>query len=419
MQSTCIFLLLLLVSVYCDISVDRLRTLPGFSIRLLTLKATYARQMSLTDDESILFHGSGGDTIYAYRVSNDGKNVSLSDPIPLVSNLYYPGGIVYDDSTGTLFFSDHLAVYGMPNVRDQMAHGTANFQIVRNYSNPAFAHNVKYLKIYNDRLFVPQGSPCNTCLMDLPYGTISSIKKDGSDYKVHARGIRNSCGHAMRGNKLWFTENSRDYWGNDNPHDEVNVIDDLNQIQHFGFPFCYNNGEPDPDYNKNGTCSEYTLAAYELGAHMAPLGITFYNAGTSRANVPVQFQGDNIAIFAEHGSWNRDIPNGYRVSMIDVNNADPSSYQVFVDGWLNLPQTRNAMDTDYAFGRPTDVLMMKDGSVLISDDKANAIYILTYTGTGIEIVSNSTVTPAPTDTRSSASTNAISMMIVLIFIYLI
>jgi glucose/arabinose dehydrogenase len=304
---------LLVVYVQCVVHMDRLRTLPGFSIRLLTEQATQARQMSLSEDEKLLFVGSWGDKIHVFDVT-PGENMTLSGYKSLISGFSEPTGAYYDAVTGDFFFSDLFAVYRMPNVKSQIGSSSPTYTKIRDEKqpDPGSGHIRKYLKIHNDRLFIPHGSPCNTCLMDLPYGTIGSVQRDGSDYKLHARGIRNSVGYAVRNNQLWFTENSRDNWGDDKPKEELNLIEDLNTVQHYGFPFCYEKNtatDIDTDYNSSGNCNGYTPAKYLLDAHIAPLGMTFYNAGTASTRVPAKYQGDNIALIAEHGSWNRAIPN--------------------------------------------------------------------------------------------------------------
>jgi glucose/arabinose dehydrogenase len=203
------------------------------------------------------------------------------------------------------------------------------------------------------------------------YGLITSFSlKDPTDYKIHARGVRNSVGFDWHptSKKLWFTENGRDEWGNDRPGDELNVIEDESNPEHYGFPFCYEKDLVDSEYNKDGNCKKYKPAAYVLGPHAAALGVTFYN---SKA-----VNNTNVVLIAEHGSWNRDIPFGYRVTMVDTSKSQ-GAYKVFIDGWLNLPGVN---DSEYAWGRPVDVLVTRDGSILISDDKAHAIYRVSYQG---------------------------------------
>jgi len=237
----------------------------------------------------------------------------------------------------------------------------------------------RYLRVKNGRVYAAVGSPCNTCLKDQKvFGIMTSWNKtDGSDYKLHATGIRNTVGfdfHPTNANQMWFTENGRDEWGNDRPHDELNVLDlaASGNVPHFGFPFCYERNLSDPEYF-TGNClnGKYVPAKYLLAPHAAAIGMTFY----SGSMFPSKYSNGNVIFIAEHGSWNRDTPIAYRVTMVDTTN--PDSYQVFIDGWLQLPK-EGSNDSEYAWGRPADVLQMRDGSLFISDDKSGTVYRVKY-----------------------------------------
>jgi glucose/arabinose dehydrogenase len=188
---------------------------------------------------------------------------------------------------------------------------------------------------------------------------------DGSHYEVVARGIRNSVGFAWHPvtHELWFTDNGRDLMGDDVPDDK------LNRAQHsgmdFGFPYCHGGDTPDPEFGKDHPCSEFTPPVLKLGAHVASLGMRFY----SGPMFPPAYR--NSVFIAEHGSWNRSKKVGYRVVRVI---ADPDGghahQEVFAEGWLQPGET--------VWGRPADVLPLPDGSLLISDDYAGAVYRVTY-----------------------------------------
>jgi glucose/arabinose dehydrogenase len=191
------------------------------------------------------------------------------------------------------------------------------------------------------------------------------MNPDGTDLEVYARGIRNTVGfdwHPQTG-ELWFTENGRDWLGDDVPPDELNRAPEPGM--HFGFPYCHGRSIPDPEFGAERSCSEFTPPEQELGPHVAALGMRFYDG----EQFPEEYQ--NRIFIAEHGSWNRAEPIGYRVMMVELENGTPVSYEVFAEGWL---QGRDA------WGRPVDVQVANDGSLLVSDDRANAVYRITYPG---------------------------------------
>jgi glucose/arabinose dehydrogenase len=171
-----------------------------------------------------------------------------------------------------------------------------------------------------------------------------------------ARGVRNSVGFAVEPGTghLWFTDNGRDWLGDDLPSCELNRLTEVGQ--HFGFPFCHEGAVPDPKYGRGRACSEFVAPVAKLGPHVAPLGITFWG-------------GD--AVVALHGSWNRSRKSGYKVVRVVLDRKPSGSLVQRVDdlvtGWLQ---------GEYAWGRPADVLAMPDGSLLIADDKQGLIYRL-------------------------------------------
>ena len=131
---------------------------------------------------------------------------------------------------------------------------------------------------------------------------------------------------------------------------------------HFGFPYCHGVGIVDPDTEGAG-CEGFTPPEVELGPHVAALGMRFYRGEM----FPVRFRGS--IFIAEHGSWNRTVPIGYRVVRIAMEDGRPGSPEIFAEGWLRDGRS---------WGRPVDLLVLPDGSMLVSDDKAGAVYRITY-----------------------------------------
>ena len=213
-------------------------------------------------------------------------------------------------------------------------------------------------------LYIPVGAPCNVCLRSDPYAGILRMNPDGSAMEVFARGIRNSVGFAWHPDtkELWFTDNGRDNLGDDIPPGELNRA--YKGGLHFGFPHCHGVGIRDPRYGKDVDCSNFEPPVQSLGPHVAPLGMAFYDGEM----FPEEYV--NQVFIAEHGSWNRSKKIGYRVSLVRLNEAGEAiSYQPFAEGWLQGQR---------AWGRPADVLVARDGSLLVSDDTGNAIYRITY-----------------------------------------
>ena len=213
------------------------------------------------------------------------------------------------------------------------------------------------------RLYVAIGSPCNICQAERDkYGVILRLDAQGKP-KVFARGVRNSVGFDWHPatKELWFTDNGRDFLGNDTPPDELDRAPKAGL--HFGFPYCHAGELPDPLFGRVADCMRFTAPALKLGPHVAALGMRFYDGK--------QFPPDyaNRIFIAEHGSWNRKPPLGYRVMMVTLEDGKPVSYEPFAQGWLHGGS---------AWGRPVDVEVAPDGSLLVSDDTANVIYRITY-----------------------------------------
>jgi len=226
-------------------------------------------------------------------------------------------------------------------------------------------HGWKFIRFGPDgRLYVPVGAPCNVCERDDPrYASIMRLHRDGAGLEIFARGVRNTVGfdwHPETG-ELWFTDNGRDWMGDNLPPDELNRAP--KEGLHFGFPYCHGKKIPDPDFGKGRACAEFMPPSMELGPHVASLGMRFYR-GTL---FPAPYR--NRIFIAEHGSWNRSVPIGYWITMITLEGNEAVSYEVFASGWLR---------DGNAHGRPVDIQEMPDGSLLVSDDLAGAIYRVSY-----------------------------------------
>ena len=208
------------------------------------------------------------------------------------------------------------------------------------------------------------GAPYNACREpDHRFASIMRMNADGSDFEVFAEGVRNSVGFDFhpQTREMWFTDNGRDWLGDDFPPDELNHAPVAGR--HFGFPYFHGSNVPDPVFGSQAPQRAFHPPARELAPHAAALGMRFYN-GTM---FPPEYRGQ--IFIAEHGSWNRSQPIGYRITLVRLKNGRPASYNVFASGWLG---------DDGVIGRPVDLEILEDGSMLVSDDYTGRIYRIAY-----------------------------------------
>ena len=242
--------------------------------------------------------------------------------------------------------------------------------------NPNDGHTWKFIGFGPDGLlYISVGAPCNVCLSPPLVSAILRMKPDGSHLEVFAEGIRNSVGFDWHptSRELWFTDNGRDGLGDDLPSDELDVA--WKAGLHFGFPYCHQGDVADSAFGAQRACATTEPPALKLGAHVASLGFTFYTGSM----FPAHYR--NAVIVAEHGSWNRSKPSGYRVMVAFTDGRRVTGYEPFLDGFLpgppdSVPGGWEA--TRSALGRPVDVLQLPDGSVLISDDTRNRLLRVSY-----------------------------------------
>lgn len=337
----------------------------GFQIHVYAQNITGARSMSLADDGTLFVGTRQQGLVYALRDADD-DNYAESVHI-VAQGLTQPNGVAYHD--GSLYVADISRILRYDEVL-QAVDEQAQPQAVTVFDDflPDIHHGWKYLRVGPDEmLYVPQGAPCNVCASSPDYAYISRLNLDGTGFEIVATGIRNTVGFDWHPETedLWFTDNGRDMLGDDLPADELNHVSEIGQ--HFGFPHCFGADVVDPDYGYSGACEDFTLPVQELGPHVASLGIRFYTG----EQFPEAYL--NQPFIAEHGSWNRSERIGYRVTNVLLNeDGESEGYEVFADGWL--------LDNGNVWGRPVDILMLPDGSLLVSDDYAGAIYRIVYTG---------------------------------------
>lgn len=336
---------------------------PGFRIALYAADVRNARQMAL-GPAGIVFVGSLSEG-KVYAVVDRGGDHRADEVHVLARGLDMPSGVAFRD--GALYVAAVSRILRFRDVARDLRHPPTPEVVTDAYPRDTH-HGWKFIAFGPDGfLYVPVGAPCNVCVPPGPlHATITRLDPAGGRPEVVARGVRNSVGfdfHPESG-ELWFTDNGRDLLGDDQPPDELNHLTRVGQ--HFGFPFCHGNGLRDPDHNAGRACEQFTAPARLLGPHVAAIGMRFY----SGRMFPEKYRGG--IFIAEHGSWNRSTPIGYRVTFVKVDGGRAVSYEPFAEGWLK---------GSVAAGRPADVLVMPDGSLLVSDDKAGRIYRISY-GTG-------------------------------------
>jgi glucose/arabinose dehydrogenase len=227
-------------------------------------------------------------------------------------------------------------------------------------------HGWRYLAVGPDnKLYFSVGAPCNNCLPPNAHGQIRRINLDGSGAEVVARGIRHSVGFDWhpQTRQLYFTENSRDWWSEDIPEDKLNRVTQPGK-DNFGFPFCHQGNLLDTEFGWGRSCEEFAKPLTLLGPHAAPLGMRFYT-GTM---FPADYR-TNILV-ARHGSWNRTNKIGGDILHVKLNrDGTERSTEPFITGFIS--------NNNY-LGRPADILVMKDGALLISDDYNGAVYRVSF-----------------------------------------
>ncbi|WP_448518320.1 PQQ-dependent sugar dehydrogenase [Rhodoflexus sp.] len=344
---------------------DKIKLPEGFSISVFA-EVNNARSMCLSPSGVLYVGNRQGDKVYAII---DRDNDFRADEVKVIaSGLEMPNGVAFRD--GSLYVAEVSRILRFDNIEENLDNPPAPVVVYDKFPTDKH-HGWKFIAFGpDDKLYVPVGAPCNICeRLDNPvYATITRLNPDGSDFEIYAHGIRNSVGFTWHpeSKDLWFTSNGRDMLGDDIPGDVLHHV--ARAGQHFGYPYCHQGDLPDPEFGKKRPCSDFVPPTQVLGPHVAALGCRFYN-GTM---FPETYK--NHLFIAEHGSWNRSKKSGYRVSLVRITPDNKSAaYETFAEGWLNEA-------TDEAWGRPVDVQLMPDGSMLVSDDKANVIYRIAYKG---------------------------------------
>jgi glucose/arabinose dehydrogenase len=339
---------------------ERIKLPPGFSISLFADNVTNARSLAL-GTEGTVFVGtrSEGDVYALIDADRDGR---AEQKITIAEGLNSPNGVAFRD--GALYVAEVNRILRFDAIEAKLKNPPAPVIVSDRFPSDRH-HGWKFIAFGPDgKLYVPVGAPCNIC-EPAPdrYAVIMRMNADGSGLETFARGVRNSVGFDWdpRTGELWFNDHGRDWMGDDLPSDELNHAPRAGL--HFGYPYCHQGDTPDPDFGNKRKCGEFTPPALNQGGHVAPNGLRFYTG----EQFPPEYRGR--LFIAQHGSWNRSEKSGYRIMTVSLRNNRVDAYEVFAEGWKQ---------GESAWGRPVDLLVMPDGSLLISDDQANAVYRVTY-----------------------------------------
>jgi glucose/arabinose dehydrogenase len=339
---------------------DVIKLPPGFKISIYADKLPGARSMVMSP-KGVLFVGTRKEG-KIYAVTDRNGDQRADEIITIAERLEMPNGVAFRN--GSLYIAEVDRILRYDNIENRIENPP--IPVVVNDTFPRDRHHGwKYIAFGPDnRLYIPVGAPCNVCEKeDERYATIMRMQPDGSDLEIFSHGIRNTVGFDWHPEtrELWFTNNGRDWMGDDLPPDTLHraALKGL----HFGFPYCHAGDIPDPEYGKKYSCNEFSPTALKMQAHAATLGMKFYTGNM----FPERYR--HQIFVAEHGSWNRSVPVGYRITRIYLEGNRAIRYEVFADGWLQGTK---------AWGRPVDILIMKDGAMLVSDDRAGAVYRITY-----------------------------------------
>jgi glucose/arabinose dehydrogenase len=338
-------------------SVDGIELPAGFTIEVYA-DVPKARSMALGDRGTLFVSTRTARSVYAVVENEDGSTRTIE----ILSGMSVPNGIAFHE--GDLYVAEIDRVYRFRDVEDHLESMPEGELLDIDLPSDK-QHGWRYIGFGpDDMLYIGVGAPCNIC--DEPgYAEIIRVNPDGSGRETYASGVRNTVGFTWHPetDELWFTDNGRDMLGDDIPPCELNRAP--RKGLHFGYPYCHGGDIADPEFGGGRSCDDYTPPVQKLGPHVAPLGLKFYTGQM----FPEKYRGQ--VFIAEHGSWNRSSKIGYRVTLVRLDGNRAVSYEPFARGWLQDEEVS---------GRPVDLIVKDDGSMLISDDFAGKVYRIAYTG---------------------------------------
>ncbi len=342
----------------------------GFQISIFASNLDSPRQITETKSGAVVVGSKKGSEIVALLdENNDGI---FEKDIIVANNLQNPAGVTY--FKGDLYIAEMDTIWIIKDIDNWLESNEdylPNREIYMDDLPSETWHGLKYIDFGpDDNLYIPVGVPCNICLepqtKDPRFAAIH--KYENGELITVADGVRNSVGfdwHPIT-KKLYFSDNGRDWLGDDSPACELNLVNEEGSF--YGYPYKHAKNVIDPEFGDMipSVGKEFVDPIAELGAHVAPLGIAFYDG----KEFPEKYH--NSVFIALHGSWNRTKKSGYKVILVKLDDDGNYLYQEdFITGWLS---------NETAWGRPAAPFVMSDGSLLVSDDKHNVIYKVQYKG---------------------------------------
>lgn len=346
------------------IPVDKIKLPAGFRAEIWSHGHPGGRTM-VRGDKGTVFMGSRIiGRVYAITEKDGKREVKV-----LLQGLTQPNGLAFRN--GSLYVLAINRVLRYDNIESKLDNPGEPVELTKEFNlPPEIHHNWKYAAFGPDgKLYIQVGANCNICEVNPGvHGQIRRYNADGTGMEIVARGVRNTVGFDWHPatKELWFTDNGRDWAGDAGPQDELNRLAKGQEGANFGFPYCHANGVPDPDIRIPNACAGVVMPAALLGPHTAALGMVFYTGNM----FPKSYQ--NAAFIARRGSWNRTQKIGYDVVLARTKGGK-AMIEPFMTGLLD--QKKNEF-----YGRPTYVMQMKDGSLLVSDEQNGAIYRISYSG---------------------------------------
>jgi glucose/arabinose dehydrogenase len=333
--------------------VDKLKAPKGFKVEVYASGMPNARSLALGDKGTVFVGSRLQDKVYAIVDKGGKREVKI-----IASGLYRPNGVAFKN--GTLYIMELSQLSKIDKIEDNLDNPPKPTVILDGLPKDE-AHGWKYIAIGPDnKLYFEIGQPCNNCLPPEGYATMRRVNLDGTGMETIAQGIRNTVGFDWHptSKELYFTDNSRDWMSEDLPNDELNRMTKVGQ--HFGSPFCYQGNLPDQEFGWGRKCEEFTPPIALMGPHTAALGMKFYTGNS----FPAKYK--NQILVARHGSWNKTNKLGGDVVLVNIKkDGSAGPIEPFLTGFL---------ENNSYVGRPVDVMVMKDGSVLVSDDWNGAVW---------------------------------------------
>ncbi|HTK48298.1 MAG TPA: PQQ-dependent sugar dehydrogenase [Gemmatimonadaceae bacterium] len=333
----------------------------GFTVGYFAQGLAGVRFMAVGPDGAVYATQPGKGRVV--RLADANGDGAADGVVEVVAGLDQPHGLAFHK--GALYVANTDGVVRVALGADGRASGSPVY--VNRYSGNG-GHWTRTIVFGPDSaMYVAVGSTCNLCVeQSSDRAAVLRFDEDGSGKRVFASGLRNAVGLAFEPTTgaLWASQNERDNLQpnhEDLPPEEINILTDGGD---YGWPYCYGDRVPNPEYGDAARCASTIPPAAKLQAHSAPLGMTFLSRATL---LPASYRSDLLVAY--HGSWNRDTPTGAKVVRIHVAGGQPGQVEDLVTGWQRADGSR--------WGRPVDVVVAADGSVLISDDAAGAIYRLT------------------------------------------